>query len=228
MDAQDAPLADRRLIVTAGGTREPIDPVRYLGNRSSGRMANAIAVAAILRGASVTLITTVAAPPDPRIEVIRVDTAEEMDSAVRSALPGAAVLMMVAAVADYRAAAIAPRKLKKGHALRLDLVPTVDILRGLAGDPIRDGVVVVGFAAETDDAGANARRKLREKHLDLIVLNDVSRAEIGMGSEDNEVSVFDSTGLVMHISRRSKALVAAGLLDLVTARLPAVRVSPPR
>ena len=215
------PFAGRRVVVTAGGTREPIDPVRYLGNRSSGRMGNAIALAAADRGASVMLITTVAAVDDARVTAVRVDTAEEMQSAVRSSLPGAAVLVMTAAVADYRVADIAKRKLKKRGSLTLELVPTVDILGGLAGDPARRGVLVVGFAAETDDIEANALRKLIEKRLDLIVLNDVSRPDIGMGSEDNEVSVFDSSGLVAHISQRAKPLVASALLDIVAERLTA-------
>jgi phosphopantothenoylcysteine decarboxylase/phosphopantothenate--cysteine ligase len=213
--------------VTAGGTREPIDAVRYLGNRSSGRMGNAIALAAADRGAVVTLITTVAPPPDGRVTVVRVDTADEMHVAVRRALAGADVLLMAAAVADYRVTDVAPRKLKKQASLTLELVPTVDILGGLAGDPARRGVLVVGFAAETDDIEANARRKLTEKHLDLVVLNDVSRPGIGMGSEDNEVSVFDSAGLVAHISRRAKAVVAASLIDIVADRLSAAaRVRP--
>lgn len=214
-------FANRRVVVTAGGTREPIDAVRYLGNRSSGRMGNAIAVAAADRGALVTLITTVVAPDDARVTVVRVDTADEMQVAVRRALLGADVLLMAAAVADYRVADAAPRKMKKQASLTLQLLPTVDILAGLAGDPARHGVLVVGFAAETDDIEANARRKLTEKQLDLVVLNDVSRPGIGMGSEDNEVSVFDSAGLVAHISQRAKPLVAAALLGIVADRLSA-------
>ncbi|MEO8899104.1 MAG: phosphopantothenoylcysteine decarboxylase [Candidatus Dormibacter sp.] len=214
-------FANRRVVVTAGGTREPIDVVRYIGNRSSGRMGNAIALAAVDRGAAVTLITTVAPAHDERVTVVRVDTADEMDAAVRRALPGADVLLMAAAVADYRVADVARRKLKKQASLTLDLVPTVDILGGLAGDPARHGVLVVGFAAETDDIEANARRKLTGKQLDLVVLNDIARSGIGMGTEDNEVSVFDSAGLVAHISRRPKPLVAGALLDIVAGRLGA-------
>lgn len=184
-------------------------------------MGHAIALAAADRGAGVTLISTVAAPDDARLSVVRVDTAEEMYAEVKRALPGAAVLVMAAAVADYRVADIAPRKLKKRASLTLDLVPTVDILVALADDPARSGVLVVGFAAETDDIEANALRKLTEKRLDLVVLNDVSRPEIGMDSEDNEVSVFDSGGLVTHISQRAKTLVAGALLDIVGDRLTA-------
>jgi phosphopantothenoylcysteine decarboxylase/phosphopantothenate--cysteine ligase len=217
--AQRSALAGRAVVITAGGTREPIDPVRYLGNRSSGRMGNAIAVDAAERGATVTLITTVPAPDHSRVHVIRVDTADEMYAAVRSALPGAAVLVMAAAVADYRVPVVAPRKLKKRDTLTLELVRTVDILQSLVGDPLRDGVLLVGFAAETDDLDANAARKLQEKSLDLVVLNDVSRPEIGMGSDDNEVTVFDSAGIVAHLPRRAKTQVATALLDIVEGRL---------
>ena len=220
-----SPLAGRRVVVTAGGTREPIDPVRYLGNRSSGQMGNAIAGAAAARGAEVMLITTTTPPEDARIVVVPVETAAEMDAAVRAALPGAAALVMAAAVADYRVENRAEQKLKKRDSLTLHLVPTVDILRSLAGDPVRAGVLVVGFAAETDDLAANAQRKLTAKGLDLIVLNDVSRPDIGMGSADNEVTVFDNAGVVAEISRRPKPMVADALLDLVEARLRARPVS---
>jgi phosphopantothenoylcysteine decarboxylase/phosphopantothenate--cysteine ligase len=212
-------LAGCTVVVTAGGTREPIDPVRYLGNRSSGRMGNEIALAAAERGADVVLVTTMPPASHQRIRAVAVDTAEEMHEAVRAALDGAAVLVMAAAVADYRPAAVAPRKLKKRGSLTLELIPTVDILSSLADDPVGEGVLMVGFAAETDDLQANAVRKLAEKHLDLIVLNDVSRADIGMSSEDNEVTVFDSTGAVTEISRRGKAAVAVAIMDVVAARL---------
>ncbi len=215
-----SPLAGRVVVVTAGGTREPIDPVRYLGNRSSGKMGNAIAVAAAARGARVTLITTVTPPSTTAdLTVVTVDTADEMNAAVRSVLADAAVLVMAAAVADYRVAEVAPRKLKKRDGLTLSLVPAVDILRSLATDPLRHGVFVVGFAAETDDTHANALRKLTEKRLDLVVLNDVSRPEFGMGSEANEVTVFDANGLVAHLAVRPKPLVAAALLDIIEERL---------
>jgi phosphopantothenoylcysteine decarboxylase/phosphopantothenate--cysteine ligase len=213
-------LAGRAIVVTAGGTREPIDTVRYLGNRSSGKMGNAVAVAAAARGATVTLVTTVSGPPDHgAITVVAVETAEEMNAAVRAVLPGASVLVMAAAVADYRVAEVSPSKLKKREGLTLTLVPTVDILRSLATDPLRDGLFVVGFAAETDDGQANAVRKLTEKRLDLVVLNDVSRADIGMGSDENEVTVFDATGAVAHLTARPKPRVAAALLDLIEERL---------
>jgi phosphopantothenoylcysteine decarboxylase/phosphopantothenate--cysteine ligase len=214
-------LAGRTVVITAGGTREPIDAVRYLGNRSSGRMGNALARAAADRGARVVLVTTVAPPSDEsRISVVAVDTAAEMFTAVRTALPGASVLLMAAAVADYRVADPAPRKLKKGDRLTLELVPTVDILQTLAADPLRDGLLVVGFAAETDDAEANAVGKLAAKRLDLVVVNDVSRSDIGMGAADNEVTVFDSAGPVAHIAKMSKQLVAQALIGIIEERIP--------
>ncbi len=212
-------LAGRAVVVTAGGTREPIDPIRYLGNRSSGRMGNALAVAAAERGAVVTLVTTAAAPVRPDVEVVTVETAAAMSAAVRAALPGAAALIMAAAVADHRPAQVSAQKLKKRETLTLELVPTVDILRSLIGDPLREGLFTVGFAAETEDMVANASRKLVEKQLDLIVLNDVSRADVGMGSDDNEVTVIDAGGVVAAIARRPKQLVAAALLDLIETRL---------
>jgi phosphopantothenoylcysteine decarboxylase / phosphopantothenate---cysteine ligase len=216
---QSSSLAGRTVVITAGGTREPIDPVRFLGNRSSGRMGNAIAVAAAERGADVVLITTMPAVARDRIRVVDVETAAEMHDAVRVSLDGAVLLVMAAAVADYRVASVAPRKLKKRPALTLELIPTVDILASLVDDPVRGDVVVVGFAAETHDLQASAVRKLAEKHLDLIVLNDVSRADIGMGSEDNEVTVLDATGVVAEISQRSKTAVARAILDIVETRL---------
>ncbi len=223
MVAAASPLAGGTVVVTAGGTREPIDPVRHLGNRSSGRMGNEIALAAAGRGADVVLITTMAPATHERIRAVAVDTAAEMHDAVRSALDGAAVLVMAAAVADYRPASAAPRKLKKRESLTLDLVPTVDILASLAHDPITEGVLMVGFAAETDDLPANAVRKLADKRLDLIVLNDVSRTDIGMGSEDNEVTIFNSSGVAAEISIRSKAAVASAILDVVESHLRSVR-----
>ena len=219
MAATPSRLAGQPVVVTAGGTREPMDSVRYIGNRSSGRMGNALAVAAADRGARVTLVTAAPAVDDTRCTVVAVDTAAEMDAAVRDALPGCALLLMAAAVADYRVVEIAPRKLKKHDRLTLDLVPTVDILASLARDPLRDGVFVVGFAAETDDVLANAAHKLAAKRLDLVVVNDVSRADIGMGSEDNEVTVLDGDGVVAHVSRRPKSEVATALLDIIEARL---------
>lgn len=214
-------LTGRRVVVTAGGTREPIDPVRFLGNRSSGKMGNALAAAALGAGAQVTLITA-AEPlaPAPGLEVVPVETAAAMGSAVRHALAGAAMLIMAAAVADYRPRRVSPRKIKKTEGTwLLELEPTVDILASLRDAPERQGVFVVGFAAETSDLLENAEGKLRDKGLDLIVLNDVSRSDIAMGSDANEVTLIDRTGIVATITRAPKDAVAAEILRVIRTRL---------
>ena len=219
-------LEGARVVVTAGGTREPIDPVRYIGNRSSGKMGVALAEEALRLGAQVTLIT--AAPPParaPGLDVIAVQTAAGMLDAVRRALPGAAALVMAAAVADYRPAVPAERKLKKRDApLALELVPTVDVLAALRDDPARRGVTMVGFAAETDDLVANARRKLAEKGLDLIVANDVAAAGIGLGSDDNAVTILGRAGTVAEVSRAPKAEVARRVFEAIRELRAAARV----
>jgi phosphopantothenoylcysteine decarboxylase/phosphopantothenate--cysteine ligase len=218
-------LGGLRVVVTAGGTREPIDPVRYLGNRSSGKMGNALAHAAAGLGAGVMLITTVAPPPPKSgVQVIRVETADEMNDAVHAALPGAVALLMAAAVADYRPARVAASKLKKdARPWSMELVPTTDILASLRDDPARNGVLVVGFAAETDDLMANAQAKLAAKGLDLVVVNDVSRSDIAMGSDQNEVTIIDSAGVVAHVVRAPKAEVAESILRVVLSRITAPR-----
>lgn len=213
-------LAGTRVVVTAGGTREPIDPVRYIGNHSSGKMGNALALAAAAAGAHVTLIT--AAQPEPvleGIEIVGVDTAGQMHAALLEWLPGARLLVMAAAVADYRPARASPVKIKKKSTTwMLELEPTEDILQSLHASGVRDGVFVVGFAAETGDLVSNAQAKLRAKQLDLIVVNDVGRDDIAMGSDYNEVSVIDANGIVDHISRSAKHDVAAAILSIVRLR----------
>jgi phosphopantothenoylcysteine decarboxylase / phosphopantothenate---cysteine ligase len=220
-EAEQQWLRGTRVVVTAGGTRESVDTVRFLGNRSSGKMGVAIARAARRAGADVTLIT--AAETTPALDGVtlqRVESAADMLDAVRAAIPGADVLLMSAAVADYRPEHTSPSKLKKrDQPWDLRLVPTADILRTLRDAPERRGVFVVGFAAETDDLLANADRKLREKGLDLIVLNDVSRPDIGMGADDNEVTVIDAAGVVETIARAPKDVVAQRLLQLVAGRI---------
>lgn len=210
------------VVVTAGGTREPIDPVRYLGNRSSGKMGGALAEAAVGMGAKVTLVTTVDPPAAPAAAgIVRVDTAEEMRAAVHASLAGAQVLVMAAAVADYQPAEPSVTKLKKRTGTwSLLLVPTVDILASLRDDPVREGVYVVGFAAETDDLIVNAKAKLRAKGLDLIVVNDVGRPGIGMGADDNEVTLVDASGVVKRIERSPKREVAGSIMRVVAQRLP--------
>lgn len=208
-------LDGAHVVVTAGGTREPIDPVRFVGNRSSGKMGNALAQVARGLGAHVTLVT--AAPPPPRsagLDVVEVGTAAEMFDGVRQSLDGADLLIMAAAVADYRPGTPAGHKLKKTTStLELTLVPTVDVLRALRDDPCRQGVVLVGFAAETQDLLENAGRKLMDKGLDLIVANDVGAPGIGMGSDENAVTILDADGLVASVPRVSKTLVAFAVLN---------------
>jgi phosphopantothenoylcysteine decarboxylase/phosphopantothenate--cysteine ligase len=207
--------------VTAGGTREPIDPVRFLGNRSSGRMGNALAAACLEAGAEVELITAAEPPPAARgLSVTQVETAAEMGAAVWAALDHAGLLLMAAAVADHRTRETAEHKIKKsGAGMTLDLVPTVDILESLRRHPRRKQVLVVGFAAETDDLVANAAAKLRHKGLDLVVLNDVGHPGIGMGAEDNAVTVLDGDGVVLTVERAPKLEVARRLVALVGQRL---------
>jgi phosphopantothenoylcysteine decarboxylase/phosphopantothenate--cysteine ligase len=217
----DPSIAGVRFVVTAGGTREPIDPVRYIGNRSSGKMGNALAAAAIRKGATVTLVT--AAPPPPvqsGLDIVQVETAEQMYVAVRDALIGARVLVMAAAVADWRPRDVAAQKLKKGAGtMTVELVPTIDILRALRDDDSVRGVLRVGFAAETEDAVDHALEKLVAKGLDLIVVNDVSQEGIGMGADDNEVTVLDRDGGEQTLTRAPKSEIAARLIDIIVAKL---------
>jgi phosphopantothenoylcysteine decarboxylase / phosphopantothenate---cysteine ligase len=217
----DPTLSGLRFVVTAGGTREPIDPVRFIGNRSSGKMGNELAAAAIRRGASVTLVTAGSAPAaQPGLEVVMVETAGEMHAAVRDALRGARVLIMAAAVADWRPRDVARNKLKKGaDTLTLEMVPTIDILRALRDDAVATDVFVVGFAAETEHVIDNARTKLDAKQLDLIVVNDVSREGIGMGADDNEVTVIGRDGTLRTIARAPKAVVADAIVGIIASRL---------
>jgi phosphopantothenoylcysteine decarboxylase/phosphopantothenate--cysteine ligase len=174
------------------------------------------------------VLVTAASPPPPAagLEVVEVATAAGMLDAVRTALPGASALIMAAAVADYRAAETAPRKLKKeAGRLQLSLVPTVDVLRTLRTDPRRQGVVVVGFAAETDDLLDNAKRKLEEKGLDLIVANDVGTPGIGLGSDDNAVTLIGREGILADVGPAPKREVAAAVLAAVR---PFLEVGTPR
>jgi phosphopantothenoylcysteine decarboxylase/phosphopantothenate--cysteine ligase len=220
-EGPDPAVSGLRVVVTAGGTREPIDPVRFIGNRSSGKMGNELAAAALAHGAEVTLVT--AAPPPAEqggLTVVTVETADQMHAAVRTALVGARVLIMAAAVADWRPRDYAPHKLKKGaDTMSIDLVPTVDILRSLCDDDAANGVYVVGFAAETEHVIDNARAKLEAKHLDLVIVNDVSRADIGMGADDNEVTVIGRDGTLVTIGRAPKSVVADAIVRIILSRL---------
>src|SRR5579884_259957 len=209
-------LAGVRVLVTAGGTREPIDSVRFIGNRSSGRMGVALAACAARRGAEVRLIAAnpaVAAPP--AIPTIAVQTAAEMLSACEREFPAADVLLMAAAVADFRPAAPAREKLAKDRGVPdpIELEPTADILSRLAASR-RPDQVVVGFAAEHGQAVERARRKLADKRLDAIVVNDISRSDIGFDAAANEVVIVTSEG-ERRVSRRGKEEVAEAVLDEV-------------
>jgi phosphopantothenoylcysteine decarboxylase/phosphopantothenate--cysteine ligase len=211
------PLSGRSVVVTAGGTREPLDSVRYLGNRSSGRMGVALAAEAARRGARVTLIAAnVALPVPPGIEVVNACTAEDL-ARETLARAGADIVLMAAAVADYRPAEPLSRKRKKDlEPWTVTLEPTQDVLATL-GHGRRDGQVLVGFAADAGEDGlSEARAKRVRKGVNLIVFNDVSRTDIGFDSEDNEVTVIGEAG-ERRISRRSKDECAAAILDEVAA-----------
>jgi phosphopantothenoylcysteine decarboxylase/phosphopantothenate--cysteine ligase len=216
-------LAGDHVLVTAGPTREALDPVRYLSNRSSGRMGYAIAAQAARRGARVTLVTgPTHLPPPVGIRVIPVQTAVEMRDAVLHAVDAATIVIKAAAVADYRPDRSAAAKIpSKQDGLRLDLVPTPDILRELGA---RKGArFLVGFAAETQDLREHARAKLVAKGVDLIVANDVSRSDIGFDATDNEVVLLDRWGGVVTLPRRTKVEVADLILDRIQVLRRAVR-----
>jgi len=200
-------LAGETILITAGGTREPIDPVRFIGNRSSGKMGVALAEAALQRGAKVILVgASMSVPAPPQCESICVTTAEEMECAVLNRLPEASIVIMAAAVSDYRVVCAAPEKLKKKDSLTLELQPTRDILRQVV-EQRRAGTIVIGFAAETENVLEEGRRKLRAKGADLIVANDVSRADSGFESDENEGILIshDDEQTVPHGSKRAMA-----------------------
>ena len=220
-------LAGRHVVVSAGGTREPLDPVRFLGNRSSGRQGIALAVTAAQRGAVVTLVAAnVALPVGPGVEVVRVETAEQLRDAVRAAAKDADAVVMAAAVADFRPAATAAAKIKKqpgGVAPSLELVETPDILAELAARRLRSGQVVVGFAAETGDADgdvlAHGRAKALRKGADLLVVNAVGDGR-GFGTADNDVVILDAAGDEVARAAGSKDEVAHAVWDAVLPLLP--------
>ena len=209
-------LAGLRVVVTAGGTREPIDPVRFIGNRSSGKQGHAVAEEAASRGAKVTLVTTTGRTVSSGIDVVRVDTAAEMERAVLSRSDEADVIVMAAAVADFRPAQVATSKIKKlGGLPELTLEPTVDILAAL-GARRRPDQLIVGFAAETDDLRANAADKLRRKGIDLIVANDVSAPGVGFEHDTNAVVILDAGGGATEIPLADKRAIARAILDAVS------------
>jgi phosphopantothenoylcysteine decarboxylase / phosphopantothenate---cysteine ligase len=209
--AQD--LAGETVLITAGPTREKIDPVRYLTNRSSGRMGYALAEAALRRGAHVLLVSGPASiqPPDAA-EVTRVETAEQMRDAVLELLPQATIVIKTAAVSDYRPRAQAGQKLKRTGPMALELEPTSDILAELAGK--KTNQLIIGFAAETENVLENARTKLARKSLDAIVVNDVSREGVGFDSDRNAVTILTQDEVV-EVPETTKWEVAQRVLDQV-------------
>ena len=209
-------LAGKRIVVTAGGTQEPIDPVRHIGNRSSGKMGYALAESARDRGARVILISAPTALPEPAgVDVIKVRTAAEMRQAVAKAVARADALVMAAAVADYQPKEVARAKIKKtSPSLTLALVRTPDILAEVKGNFIK-----IGFAAESEDIVANARQKLIKKQLDLMVANDITDPKSGFGVDTNKVTLIDRDGRVDNLPLLTKREVAGKILDRIAKLL---------
>ncbi len=209
-------LAGRRIVVSAGGTHEPLDPVRFLGNRSSGKMGFAIAEAARDRGAQVTLVCGPVALPTPYgVERIDVQTTSDMASVIGQATAGCDALIMAAAPADFRPATAADQKIKRtGETLAVELVPNEDIIAGLKGDFVK-----VGFAAETEQMLVHAHAKIKKKGLDLIAANDVTAAHAGFAHDTNLVSLIDASGMVDELPLLSKYAVGHRILDRVAAIL---------
>ncbi len=208
---REGDLAGKLVVVTAGGTQEPIDPVRHIGNRSSGKMGYAIAEAARDRGANVTLVSTQTSLRAPYgVEFVRADTAEEMRKEVVGRAPGADILVMAAAVADFRPATEAEHKIKKsGGGMTLELRETADILAEASGQRL----VKVGFAAESQDLVTNARKKMHRKGVDLMVANNITDEGSGFGSDTNRVVIIGSDGVLDELPLLPKAEVAHILLD---------------
>jgi len=214
------PLAGKEVIVTAGPTREPLDPVRIVTNRSSGKMGFRLAQAAWYRGASVRLITGPSAEPAPEgVTLERIETTEELERAVAAALPSADVLIMAAAPADFRPAhADATKRPRQGGAMHVEFEPTTDILAATR-DRRKPGGLVVGFALETGDAVAKGRAKLTRKALDLIVVNDALEPGAGFEGDTNRVTILGSGGAHWEVPLASKSSVAESILDRVEAAL---------
>jgi phosphopantothenoylcysteine decarboxylase/phosphopantothenate--cysteine ligase len=223
LEGSRADLKGKRVLITAGPTYEPIDPVRYVGNRSSGKMGFAVANAAALRGADVTLISGPVALQSPRnTRRINVQTASEMREEVLREFPAADVLVMAAAVADFAPATIKAEKIKResqqGETFSLELKKNPDILKTLGEQKSRQ--ILVGFALETSNGAANAQKKLHEKQIDMIVLNNPLGERAGFGSDTNLVTIFMANGAVEQLPRMSKFDVANMILDRVVGLLP--------
>ena len=215
----DGPLAGARIAVTAGGTREPVDPVRFVGNRSSGKMGYAVAEAARDRGAEVVLITSAELAAPAGVRVAPVETAQEMLDAVQEHVPACDALIMAAAVADYRPLEAATEKQKRGgrETWGIDLVRNPDIIASVAAD----GLIKVAFAAETQDLVDNAAKKLVEKNAHLIVANDVSATDAGFAVDNNRITILDRTGAQEELPLMSKYDCGVRILDRVQELLAA-------
>lgn len=220
-------LSGRRVLITAGGTREPIDPVRYIGNRSSGKQGHALAEVAEAMGADVTLITTSNLGSSAKAKRVDVATAAEMFDAVTADAVNCDILIMSAAVADFRPVAVADRKIKKTDGTpEVILEPTEDILATL-GRTKRADQVLVGFAAETNDLKANAEEKLTRKGADLIVANDVSAPGVGFSHDTNEVTIIGTDGFVLEVPLTDKVAVAKAVLQAAAERIPQIESDNP-
>ena len=215
----EKPLEGKKVVVSAGPTAEPLDPIRFLSNRASGKMGYAMARAARRLGAQVTLVSGPVSLPDPPfMTTVRVRTAEEMFSAVTRAAEDADAVVMCAAVADFKGRNTAPVKIRKeAFDYRMELSPTVDILESLGKK--KGNRVLVGFAAETEDLERNAREKIRRKNLDAIVANDVSRSDIGFESDNNEVRIFFPDGEVLELPLTTKDGIAVGVWRMLDGKL---------
>ncbi|MEN3340951.1 MAG: phosphopantothenoylcysteine decarboxylase / phosphopantothenate---cysteine ligase [Actinomycetota bacterium] len=219
--AGTGPLAGRRVLVSAGGTREPIDTVRFVGNRSSGRMGVAVAAEARRRGARVTLLgANLSVPPPPGVDLVETPSAAALEREVFARGDEADVVIMAAAVADYRPAeALAGKRAKDRAGWTLELEPTTDVLAALGQRTPRDGRVLVGFAADEGESGLErARQKLVRKNADLLVFNDVGRADIGFDARDNEITLLSARG-ERAVAKASKEEIAAAILDEVESLL---------
>jgi phosphopantothenoylcysteine decarboxylase/phosphopantothenate--cysteine ligase len=216
-------LTGRKVLVTAGGTREPVDAVRFLGNRSSGKQGHALAAESAARGARVTLVTAADRPGPPGVEVVRVTTAAQMEQAVLERSPHADAVIMAAAVADFRPAHPTPGKLSKADGVPdIALEATPDILAGL-GRAKPPGQVLVGFAAETAEVVGRARAKLAAKSLDVVVANDVSATDAGFEHDANRAVLVEADGATTEVPLVDKRVLASVVLDVVVRHL-----SPPR
>ena len=203
-----------KFLITAGPTREPIDPVRFISNRSSGKMGYAIADAAVKAGHEVILISGPVCLKPPRgVQLVGINTSDEMYDAVHQYLKGIDIIVMSAAVADFKPANYIPHKIKKHRGLeRISLAPTRDILASLT--KLKKKFFVAGFAAETNSLRENALKKLREKKCDIIIGNDVSRMDTGMESDDNEITLFYNSGEIVLIPRAKKTALAKKLVTI--------------